>query len=415
MLKLLEKKLVWKGREPDQVIDADIRMRYGMLAGSVGVIFNLLLFAVKYPIGLMTGSMAVIADALNNITDMASSGIALIGAKLANKKPDEDHPYGYGRIEYLSVLAVSFIIILVGFELLQEAYEKLLHPTPVSFEPLMYVILAVTVGVKFFLYFYTEKIAGIIDSGVLRATAYDCHHDGIATAVVIVCSLIGPYINFPLDSLCSLVLAVMVMRAGWNLAREGLKQLLGGKPDPEMVKSIKRLLAGGEAVMGVHDLVVHDYGPGRIMASAHVEIPEDADMIKAHAQVDALERKIRHELDIPIILHIDIIAAAGELSDGVRDDLIEVIRSKAPGCAFHNLRIINKEERVVVIFDLSTPLDMNQKESDAAIDAINDAMREKNPAYSCVIEARADLSSTKGKDKPEGKDKPDGKDKNDAS
>ncbi|MCA0386286.1 MAG: cation diffusion facilitator family transporter [Firmicutes bacterium] len=298
--------LIKKNIKDYQLTDKQsVREAYGVLAGFIGIGCNILLFVVKLILGLMMNSIAIISDAFNNLSDTGSSLVAVVGAKLSGREADHEHPYGHGRFEYIASLVISFIILLVGFELFKSSVSKVLNPEPVIFSWILTIILILSVLVKAWMYSYNHYIGKLISSSVNHATAADSLNDVIATSAVIITTILGNYIQFPLDGIAGIVVSTLVMLTGFNIAKDTVSLLLGMSPSEEIVTQIYAIINSNEFIVGAHDLKVHDYGPGRQIASIHTELSDQTNIVKAHAIVDGLEKRVLRELGIDLVIHVD--------------------------------------------------------------------------------------------------------------
>lgn len=302
MIKVIIKKFV---KNHEKVEDSTVRESYGILAGVIGVICNIFLFGVKLTIGLIMNSIAITSDAFNNLSDTGSSLVAIVGAKLSGRDADQEHPFGHGRFEYIASLIISFIIVLVGFELLKSSIDKIIHPEALSFNLVLMIILILSVFVKVWMYSYNRYIGKVINSSVNRANASDSLNDVIATSAVIITTLLGQVIDFPLDGIAGVIVSLLIMYTGYGVAKDTVNVLLGMSPSEELVERIHQLIDSNEHIVGSHDLKVHDYGPGRTIASIHAELSDQTDIVKAHSIIDALEKLIMAELCIDIVIHVD--------------------------------------------------------------------------------------------------------------
>ena len=290
------------------------RSAYGKLCGIVGIFLNILLFAGKFLAGVLSNSIAITADAFNNLSDAGSSLVTLIGFKLAEKKPDSEHPFGFGRVEYLSGLVVSAVILMMGFELVKDSIDKILHPTEVEFSGLVLIILIASILVKLYMAFYNNSYGKKYDSGALKATATDCLSDCISTTVVLLATVIGYYTNVQIDGFCGIAVGILIFVAGINAAKETLDPLLGQPPEQEFVEQIEGLVMNfnKDAIVGIHDLMVHDYGPGRRVISLHAEVPAEGDIVVLHDIIDNVEMKLRTELGCFATIHMDPVVTTDE-------------------------------------------------------------------------------------------------------
>ncbi|MCD4714352.1 MAG: cation diffusion facilitator family transporter [Clostridiales bacterium] len=302
MIRFLIKKFV---KDYKNTNDKSVRESYGVFSGVLGIICNLFLFGVKLAIGLIMNSIAITSDAFNNLSDTGSSMITILGAKLSNRVPDEEHPFGHGRFEYISSLIIAFIIILVGFELLKSSFDKILNPEKVEFSWILIVILSVSILVKVWMYFYNRYIGNAIGSKVNQAAAYDSLNDVVATSAVILTTIVGKFIDFPIDGIAGLIVSMLIMYTGYGVAKDTVNVLLGMSPSAETVDKINSQILECDFIEGVHDLKVHDYGPGRTIASVHVEMSDRISIVKAHTEIDKVEKRILNDLGIDIVIHVD--------------------------------------------------------------------------------------------------------------
>lgn len=289
----------------ENVNDKLVRESYGVLAGVLGIICNMSLFILKLLIGLSINSIAVVTDAFNNFTDLGSSLISIIGAKLSNRPPDTEHPFGHGRFEYIGSMIISFIIFSVGLELLKSAFDKIVKPQEVLLSPLSIAILILSVMVKLWMFSYNNYIGKAINSSINKATAYDSLSDVIATSAVIVTTIIGNYTDFPIDGIAGVIISLLILYTGFSTAKDTINLILGSSPDPKLVDAINKIVCNGEYIIGAHDLNIHDYGPGKIVASIHAEVQDNVNLVEVHSVIDELEKKITDELGVNIVIHMD--------------------------------------------------------------------------------------------------------------
>ena len=381
-------------KDYDNVTDQNVRQRYGLLSGVVGILCNLLLFALKMTVGLLIGSMAVVSDAFNNLSDMGSTVISMAGIKLSNRKPDPDHPFGHGRFEYVAALIVSFLIMLVGFELLKTAVDKIIHPEEAA--PLNWLLvglLALSLPVKLFMFGYNRYFGKKIDSAPLTATALDSRNDCIATGAVILSTIIDGlhFLPFVIDGFVSALVSLLIMWAGFSMAKETVDLLLGQPPEEETVHATKEQLLATPGVLDIHDLIIHNYGPGRLYASVHVEIPDDADIVEVHEHIDEAEKRIFHELGCMITIHMDPVSVNNPILESVKARLKELTAEK--GYLFHDVRMTDGQDHINIIFDLLVPFGLNAKEEAASVQAIKDGIRALDNRYSVVITVDHDYNN----------------------
>lgn len=302
LFKLLVRKFV---KNYQNIKNKEVRTSYQVLSGIVGILCNLMLFVLKLVFGLAVNSIAVISDAFNNLGDTGSSIVAIFGAKLSNTPPDKEHPYGHGRIEYVASLILSFIIFGVGIQLIKTSIEKIINPEPVEFKLVTFAVLAFSILIKLWMYSYNSYISNTIDAVISRAAAWDSMSDVLATLAVIAGGIIGGYVSLPVDGILGVVISIFIIYTGFRIAKDSVDLIIGSSPDPYIMGKINDFVLKGKNIVGVHDLVIHDYGPGRWVASVHAEVSDDTDLIEAHSEVDEIEQDIEKELGINIVIHID--------------------------------------------------------------------------------------------------------------
>ena len=342
-------------RDYQQVQDPAVRERYGVLSGGVGIFLNLLLSLGKFFAGVVTGSIAVTADAFNNLSDAGSSVVTLVGFKLAGQKADDGHPFGHGRIEYLAGLLVSLLILMVGVELGKTSIEKIIQPEEVAFSILSVGILVCSILIKLWMSLFNRKLGKRIHSAAMQATATDSLSDVVATSAVLAGTLIGHFAHVSIDGWIGVVVAVFILRAGWGAAKDTLNPLLGTAPDPELVKAIQQLVLSHEQVVGMHDLVIHDYGPGRRMCSFHAEVPEGDDIMEAHDAIDHIEREIQEKFGIETTAHMDPIATGDSEVARLREQVSELVREIDPDMSINDFRLTRGPRHSNLIFDVVVP------------------------------------------------------------
>ncbi len=374
MTKLLIKYCLPKGLPAS---DPKVRNKAGRLSGLVGILCNLLLFAGKFTVGTLSGSVSITADAMNNLTDAGSSVVTLIGFKLAERPADEDHPYGHARYEYLSGLAVAALILIIGFELAKTSVGKILNPTPVAFSiPLLGVLIG-SIAVKLWLSLFNNKLGKHIDSSALLATATDSRNDVIATSAVLLAAVIERLSGWKIDGIMGLGVALFILYSGVMLARETISPLLGEAASPELQKQIVELLDSEEAVLGYHDLMVHDYGPGQRFGSLHVEMDQGIDPLWCHERIDNLERKCLETLGVHLVIHYDPIVMGDEELSAIRETVGELLREIDDRLDFHDFRMVKGVGHTNLIFDIVIPHAMSGREKDIK-KALENALAERN-------------------------------------
>ena len=344
--------------------DMRVRHAYGVLCGAFGVFLNIVLFGVKFAAGLISGSVAITADAFNNLSDAGSSVVTMVGFKMAGQKPDPEHPFGHGRIEYVTGLVVSMIIILMGFELLKSSYEKIRHPELPQLTPLVAGILIFSIIVKLYMYYYNTKTGEKISSAAMRATALDSFTDSIATLVVLACALIGYYFGVAIDGWCGLAVSAFVLYAGISSAKDTIDPLLGSMPSKEYVETIEKFVTSYDDVIGIHDLVVHDYGPGRVMISLHAEVPANRNIVEVHDTIDNIEHRINEALGCQCVIHMDPVVVGDPAIDRMRRLCLLIAKSVDERFTIHDFRMVKGPSHTNLIFDVVAPFDCKLSEEE---------------------------------------------------
>ena len=382
MIKLLIRFFIQNSEQTDA---PEVREKYGILSGIVGIFFNILLFSLKFLAGLLSGAISIIADAFNNLSDAGSSIITMIGFRISTQEADSDHPFGHGRSEYIAGLIVSIIILIMAFELIHSSFMKILHPEPVSFTPIVLLILAISILVKLYMYCYNTYISKKIASTALRATATDSFSDCLATSAVLLAMLVSHFLSVNIDGYCGILVGLFILWGGIQAARDTISPLLGQAPDPKFIQNIKSIVAQYPEVLGTHDLIVHDYGPGRRMISLHAEVPAKGDILKLHDTIDNIERRLQKELCCSAVIHMDPImnddAETLECQELVKGILAEI----DPALSLHDFRIVKGPTHTNLIFDLVVPY-QTPYSIDALKDAVKKKLQEKNAQYFAVIQ-----------------------------
>lgn len=352
-------------RDRDKVADAGVRRAYGMLCSLTGIGLNFLLFLGKYLAGRLSGSIAMTADAFNNLSDAGSSVITLLGFRMAAKKPDPGHPFGHGRIEYLSGVAVSLIIIVVGVQLGLESIDKIMSPEPVDAGLVPMLVLVASICVKGYMFAYNRGIGRKINSPGMSATAMDSLSDSIATSVVLISMLLARFADVNIDGWGGAAVAIFIIFSGFKAAKETLSPLLGNPPDPQLVRDITDIVMSHPEVLNVHDLIVHDYGPGRLMISLHAEVPGDGDIYALHDAIDTAEYELQQKLGCSAVIHMDPVSPDGTKTAHMREELAEAAKAIDPRLTIHDFRIVDGPTHTNVIFDAVLPNDSSVTEDDA--------------------------------------------------
>lgn len=344
-------------KDKENTSSPEVRQAYGMLTGIVGIFLNICLFAGKFIAGTISSSISITADAFNNLSDAGSSFVTLIGFKLAGAKPDPDHPFGHGRIEYVSGLIVSGVILLMAFELIKNSVDKIMHPTEVEFSLLAMGILVASILVKIYMYFYNSQISKKIDSAAMKATAVDSLSDTLATTVVLIAAIVAKYTGLQVDGYCGVLVGLFIFYAGFSAAKDTLDPLLGQPAEPEFVERIEEIVNGYDMVLGIHDLVVHNYGPGRVMISLHAEVPADEDILKIHDMIDIIENDLKEQLHCEAVIHMDPLVVNDEQTNELRAAVKEIVESFEGSVSMHDFRTVIGPTHTNMIFDVLVPFD----------------------------------------------------------
>lgn len=360
MTKLLIRCFIPKDGDPK---DPEVRRHYGTLSGGVGIILNILLFLGKFLSGVLTGSIAIVGDAVNNLSDAASSVVTLIGFRLAGQEADEDHPFGHGRMEYLSGLIVAMAIMMMGIEIGKSSLTKIFRPEDLVFSWLAGGILLAAILVKLWLYFFNRTLGRIIGSAAMEATAADSLSDALSTGVVLLATLVEHFSGLKIDGLAGLLVAAFILKTGWEAAKDTLDPLLGRPMDPELAVEIDRLAVEHPYILSIHDLVYHDYGPGRAMMSFHAEVPADADLLDVHDMIDHIEREMKQRYNIETVIHMDPVVN-DERTLALREQVAQLARTIDCRITIHDLRTTAGPRHTNVLFDMLVPYDLGKSDQE---------------------------------------------------
>lgn len=382
MIDLLAKVFV---KDYQNLSDPAVRRAYGSLCCIVGICLNVLLFAGKYFAGLLSASIAITADAFNNLSDAGSSLVTMIGFRLGGKKPDPEHPFGHGRLEYISGLVVSGLILLMGVELLHSSIQKIVDPQPIESSPLVIIILVVSILVKVYMFIYNSRTGRRIDSAAMRATGLDSLSDCIATTVVLLAILVARFTGLQVDGWAGILVSAFIIWAGFNAAKDTISPLLGSPPTQELIDRIEELVMAHDEVSGIHDLVVHDYGPGRLMISLHAEVSGDGDIYELHDAIDSIEQELNRELGGETVIHMDPVAVDDEQVNNVRHELSLLLQEKVDErVTIHDFRMVQGPTHTNLIFDAVLPYDLKISDNEAT-EQIKKVVNEKWPDRFCVL------------------------------
>ena len=384
MVSWLIRKLVPNYKEAKQPKQAEARRKIGSICGACGIFFNLLLFAGKLIMGLITHSIAIVGDALNNLSDAGSSIITMFGFRMAGKAPDADHPFGHGRVEYLSGLVVAMLIILMGFELFKSSFEKIRSPEPITFSWVAVAVLVAAILVKLYMSAYNRRIGKKINSTAMAATAVDSLSDCIATGAVLLATLIGGLADWNIDGYAGLIVACFILFAGYNAAKDTLAPLLGQPPEPEFVHEIESIVLGYHNIVGIHDLIVHDYGPGRLMVTLHAEVPARMDVLALHDEIDCAEEELRRTLNCEATIHMDPIVTGDPRVAELRAEVAAKMHCIDERVTIHDFRIVPGETHTNVLFDAVLPYEVKLSEREAKTE-IARLVKTIDPNYVVVV------------------------------
>lgn len=374
-------------KNSENVSDSNVRTSYANLAGTIGIITNSILFLIKLSVGIISGSVSILADAFNNLSDAASSIITIIGFKLASKPADAEHPFGHGRIEYITAMIVSFMVMLVGLQFVKTSFQKIINPTTVTFELIPFILLLISIGFKFWLSKFNKSIGNKINSSTLKATATDAMGDVFTSTTVVISFLLCKFTTLPIDGYIGIIVALAIVYSGFSLIKETLNPLLGETPDPILVNNINDMVMSYDNITGVHDLIVHNYGPGRIMASLHAEIPSNIDIMEIHDIIDTAEREISKKLNIYLVIHMDPVCVDTDEIIEARKIVSDVLEKYKEVKSFHDFRVIRENDKKNLIFDIEVcPTRLSRpNDSRDLLSYIENDIKKKAPEYNCII------------------------------
>ncbi len=371
--------------------DSKTREKYGSLAGFVGIVVNIIIAAAKLVIGTISGSISITADAVNNFSDAGSSIITLIGFKMSNKPADPSHPYGHGRIEYISGLVVSFIVLLCGVELMKTSVDKILNPTDITYSTWAIAVLVISILGKIWLGLFNRKLGKAINSTSMIAVFTDCITDSCATLVTIVSMLLAHFAKINIDGILGAIVAVVIIIAGINIIKDTLDPLLGQAPDEELVKNIEELIMGYDKVVGIHDLIIHNYGSSKIFGSVHVEVPANENVLEVHEIMDNIEIDVKKKFGVEIVAHTDPIETDNELVTKNKGDLQLIVNDIDERLSIHDFRLVSGPGHTNLIFDVVLPYEVKMTEDDVT-EKIKTNVKHHKPNFNCVITVDRDYS-----------------------
>ena len=372
-------------KDSANIESTEVRTRYGMLASVVGIFCNVLLFSVKLAIGLILSSLAVTADAFNNLSDAASSIISFVGVKMAGKPADAEHPFGHGRIEYIAALIVSFLVIEVGFTFFKSSISKIMHPEEITFDPVPFIILILSILVKLWMAFFNNKLGKRIDSKVMLATAADSLGDVITTSATVISIVICHFTSINVDAIAGLIVSGIVIWSGVSIAKDTLEPLIGQRVLSELYQKITDMVESYEGIVGAHDLIVHNYGPNRSMATIHAEVPNDVSIEASHEIIDRIERDAKKELNILLVIHMDPVEMRDEEVLELRDKTSHIVHALDPELHFHDFRVLKENEQKNLIFDLVVPDSYTEKDANRVMHQLIALLHEMEKNVDCII------------------------------
>ena len=372
-------------KDSTNIESTEVRTRYGMLASVVGIFCNVLLFSVKLTIGLILSSLAVTADAFNNLSDAASSIISFIGVKMAGKPADAEHPFGHGRIEYIAALIVSFLVIEVGFTFFKSSISKILHPEEISFDLVPFVILILSILVKLWMAFFNNKLGKRIDSKVMLATAADSLGDVITTSATVLSIIICHFTSINVDAIAGLIVSAIVIWSGISIAEDTLEPLIGERVPAELYQKITDIVESYDGIVGTHDLIVHNYGPNRSMATIHAEVPNDINIEVSHEIIDKIERDVKKDLNILLVIHMDPVEMRDEEVLSLREKTSRIVHALDPKLNFHDFRVLKENEQRNLIFDLVIPDSYSEKDANRVMHQLVSLLHEMDENVECII------------------------------
>lgn len=376
--------------------DEHVRRHYGELASLVGIFFNILLFSGKFAIGLVTNAISVTADAFNNLSDAGSSIITLLGFKMSNQKPDNEHPFGHGRIEYISGLLVSVLILIMAFELIKTSFSKIITPEEIEVSKYTFFILGGSIIIKIYMFLYNTLYGKKISSSAMKATAIDSLSDSIATTVVLISAILHVLFDWHIDAYAGIAVGLFIAYAGLKTLKETISPLLGQTPDREVVESIEKIVLECEVISGIHDMIIHDYGPTRTFVSLHAEVPCDKDILEIHDYIDQIEFKIKKELKIEATIHMDPIDTKDAKTLECKEKVKEIISSIDSKLSIHDFRMVHGETHSNVLFDLVIPHKFKISE-DMLTKMIEEEVRKSFPSYNLIIQVDNDYAGSTNK------------------
>ncbi|MFL0248924.1 cation diffusion facilitator family transporter [Clostridium neuense] len=380
----------------DDISNKKVRENYGILSSIMGLIVNFILFLIELSIGVVLNSIAVIADAFHNLADVSSSLVTLIGFKLSNKPADKNHPFGHGRVEYLSSLLVSAIILMVGFEFIKSSFSRILHPEETKFNLISFIIIIIAIPLKLWLSHFNKYIGQKIKSSALSAVGADALNDVFILSGVIISLLVWRFFHISVDGYVGVIVAIFIMLSGFSIMKSTINPLLGQAPDPTLVKNIKQLAIKYDLIIGVHDLIIHNYGPTRSMASFHAEVPYNVPIMKIHDEIDMAEKEISEKLNMLIVIHMDPVLTDSKEVTEAKKEVARILKNFPEVNSFHDFRIVGTGEHKKLLFDIVITFDVkiSKASEDKLIKNIDNEIRRMHPRYETIITIDRDYTET---------------------
>lgn len=368
----------------ENIANQQVREQYGRITSITGILANVFLFVVKFTTGIFVNSVAIQADAINNLSDAGSSIIALISFRLSNKPADKEHPYGHARYETIASLLVATFILILGFDLMKGSWQKIVTPDAIEFSFISVAILSISILVKFWMYAYNKKYSKLLDSSIMRATAADSISDVMATGAVLLSTILSPILNFQLDGYMGIVVALFIMKTGYDIIHDALDVLLGKAPDNELVQALIEKINEYDGVLGIHDLMVHNYGPHRTFASVHVEVDGHKNVFSSHDIIDNIERDIHKQFDISLVIHMDPINTDDEVTRSLKHYMKEMVCSIDERLSIHDFRVVSGDTHTNLIFDISIPYEVKEPD-ESILHKLETTVHVDHPEYFLVI------------------------------
>lgn len=389
---MIEKMLQVFVKNYQNTADETVRKNYGFFSSITGIVCNILLFVLKYALGVITGSVSVISDAFNNLSDSGSCIITLIGYKMAAKPADKDHPFGHGRLEYIFSMVIAAIVIVVGIELFGTSIDKIRNPQEIRFDWIVLAALAASVFVKLWLFYFNRVLGRKIQSSVMLATAQDSLNDIFATLAAVIALLSSLFTDFPIDGLIGCLVSVFVMYSGYGIIKDTVDELIGKPADPQVIAKLKEILDASEIALGYHDILIHSYGPGVTFGSVHVEVDSRGNIMEIHEKIDQLEKQVYCDLKVLLTIHMDPIEMENAVLEEAKGVAKEVLAQIDPQLSMHDFRMVSGQERTNLIFDLVLPFNYKLKEKEL-LDKIDQGLQKKNSTYYAVVNIDRDYTS----------------------